>query len=101
MFGCKFNNEVGEAFGGGKVGNDRETESGVGCAGETAQGVGGAATHNVPLNEVAGAVEDEFDMLSVLNHAVLDECGDGLVVVAAEFERAGDEELGVGRVGRF
>lgn len=93
MFGCKFNNEVGEAFGGGEVGNDRETESGVGCAGETAQGVGGAAAHNVPSGEVAGAVEDEFDVLPVLNHAVLDESGDSLVFVAAEFEGAGDEEL--------
>ena len=93
MLGGELDGKVGEAFGGGEVGNDRETESGVGCAGETAQGVGGAAAHNVPLNEVAGAVEDEFDMLPVLNHAVLDESGDSLVFVAAEFERAGDVEL--------
>jgi hypothetical protein len=47
----------------------------------------------VPGSEVAGAVEDEFDMLPVLNHAVLDESGDSLVVVATEFEGAGDVEL--------
>ena len=77
---------------GGKGGHSSDAEILVGSAAQVAYDMGRTGCNDVPVFEVAGTVEDCFD-ITAMEEATLEECVDRFEGIAiAEFNRTCDEK---------